>query len=49
MGLAQEVAYSSLLAFFPAVIALIGLLDLINAYGVLRSFLDPVAPKAVRN
>ncbi len=47
MGLAQEVAYSSLLAFFPAVIALIGLLDLINAYGALRSFLDPVAPKAV--
>ena len=47
MGLAQEVAYSSLLAFFPAVIALIGLLDLINAYGALRSFLDPVAPQAV--
>jgi membrane protein len=47
MGLAQQVAYSSLLAFFPAMIALIGLLDLINAYGVLQSFLDPVAPKAV--
>jgi len=47
MGLAQEVAYSSLLAFFPAVIALVGLLDLINAYGALQSFLDPVAPKAV--
>ena len=47
MGLAQEVAYSSLLAFFPAVIALVGLLDLINAYGALRSFLDPVAPQAV--
>jgi membrane protein len=47
MGLAQEVAYSSLLAFFPAVVALIGLLDLINAYPTLQSFLDPVAPKAV--
>src|SRR5438874_1715030 len=47
MGLAQQVAYSSLLAFFPAVIALIGLLDLINAYDPLQSFLDPVAPKAV--
>ncbi len=47
MGLAQEVAYSSLLAFFPAVIALVGLLDLINAYGALQSFLDPVAPEAV--
>jgi membrane protein len=47
MGLAQQIAYSSLLAFFPAVVALIGLLDLANAYGALRSFLDPVAPKAV--
>jgi membrane protein len=47
MGLAQEVAYSSLLAFFPAVIALVGLLDLINAYSTLESFLRPVAPKAV--
>jgi membrane protein len=47
MGLAQEVAYSSLLAFFPAVIALVGLLDLLNAYNTLESFLRPVAPKAV--
>jgi membrane protein len=47
MGLAQQVAYSSLLAFFPAVIALVGLLDLVNAYDSLQSFLDPVAPKAV--
>jgi membrane protein len=47
MGLAQQVAYSSLLAFFPAVVALVGLLDLVNAYTALQSFLDPVAPKAV--
>ena len=47
MGLSQQVAYSALLAFFPAMVALVGLLDLINAYGTLRSFLDPVAPKAV--
>jgi membrane protein len=47
MGLSQQVAYSSLLAFFPAIVALIGLLDLVNAYGALQSFLDPVAPKAV--
>jgi len=46
-GLAKEIAYSSLLAFFPAIVALIGLLDLLDAYGTLRSFLDPVAPKAV--
>jgi membrane protein len=47
MGLAQEVAYSSLLAFFPAIVALLGLLDLVNAYSSLQSFLNPVAPKAV--
>jgi membrane protein len=46
-GLAQEVAYSSLLAFFPAVVALVGLLDLLHAYGALDSFLSPVAPRAV--
>jgi membrane protein len=47
MGLAHQVAYSALLAFFPAVVALVGLLDLVNAYSALQSFLDPVAPKAV--
>ena len=47
MGLAQQVAYSSLLAFFPAAFALVGFLDLINAYDALESFLNPVAPQAV--
>lgn len=47
MGMAQQVAYSSLLAFFPAMIGLVGLLDLLGAYGSLERFLDPVAPKAV--
>jgi membrane protein len=47
MGLAQQVAYSSLLAFFPAMIFLIAFLDLIGAYGALLDFLDPVAPKSV--
>ena len=47
MGLSQQVAYSSLLAFFPAVIFLVGLLDLIGAYDSLQSFLNPVAPKSV--
>ena len=41
MGLAQQVAYSSLLAFFPAVVALVGLLDLINAYDQLRELPRP--------
>jgi membrane protein len=47
MGLAQQVAYSSLLAFFPAMIFLIGLLDLVNAYDDLTEFLGPVAPGEV--
>ena len=47
MGLAQQVAYSSLLAFFPAVVLLVGVLDLIGAYDELQEFLNPVAPQAV--
>ena len=49
MGLAQQVAYSSLLAFFPAMIFLVAFLDLIGAYGSLQDFLDPVAPQSVTN
>jgi len=49
MGLSQQVAYSSLLAFFPAMIFLIAFLDLIGAYGALLAFLDPVAPQSVLN
>jgi membrane protein len=47
MGLSQQVAYSSLLAFFPAMIFLIAFLDLIGAYGALQEFVEPVAPKSV--
>ena len=47
MGLSQQVAYSSLLAFFPAMVFLIAFLDLIGAYDALLEFLDPVAPKSV--
>jgi membrane protein len=47
MGLAQQIAFSSLLAFFPAVIFLVGLLGLIDAYDDLTEFLGPVAPDAV--
>jgi membrane protein len=49
MGLSQQVAYSSLLAFFPAMIFLIAFLDLIGAYSALQHFLDPVAPQSVTN
>jgi membrane protein len=47
MGLAQQIAYSSLLAFFPAVVFLVALLDLVGAYDALRDFLAPIAPGAV--
>jgi membrane protein len=50
MELAQQIAFSSLLAFFPAVILVVGLLGLIpGAYGALIDLLDTVAPKAVLN
>ncbi|MGH3070968.1 MAG: YihY/virulence factor BrkB family protein [Gaiellaceae bacterium] len=44
MGLSAQVAFSSLLAFFPAVVFLVGLLDLVGAYDALRDFLAPIAP-----
>jgi membrane protein len=47
MGLSQQIAYSSLLAFFPAVVFLVAVLGLIGAYDTLQSFLNPVAPKSV--
>ena len=47
MGLAQQIAYSSLLAFFPAMIFLVGLFGLIGIYDDLRDFLGVIAPGAV--
>jgi membrane protein len=47
LGLAQQVAFSSLLAFFPAMILLVGLLGLIGAYDDLKDFLGTIAPGAV--
>jgi membrane protein len=47
MGLAQQVAYSALLAFFPAAVLLVGLLGLIGAYDQLEQLLGAVAPRAV--
>ena len=47
MGLSAQVAFSSLLAFFPAVVFLVGLLDLVGAYDALKDFLAPVAPRDV--
>jgi membrane protein len=47
MGLAQEVAYSSMLAFFPAVAFLLGLLGVLGLFDQLQSFLATVAPHGV--
>ena len=45
MGLAQQVAYSSLLAFFPAVAFLIGFLGLLDAFDDVKDFIGVVAPQ----
>jgi membrane protein len=47
IGLSQQIAFSSLLAFFPAVVVLVGLLGLFGAYDELERFLGTVAPGAV--
>jgi membrane protein len=47
MGLAQQVAYSAMLAFFPAVAFLLGLMGLFHLYDDLKRFLDPIAPSGV--
>ena len=44
MGMSAQVAFSSLLAFFPAMVFLVGLLDLLGAYEALAEFLAPIAP-----
>jgi membrane protein len=49
MGLAQQIAYSSLLAFFPAVIFLVGLFGLLGLYDDLQEFLGAIAPGAVQD
>lgn len=47
MGLSQQVAYSSLLAFFPAVAFVIGALGLFNLFDDVKRLLDPIAPGGV--
>jgi membrane protein len=46
-GLAQEVAYGALLAFFPAVAALLGLLGVLHLYDQVQILLASVAPHGV--
>jgi membrane protein len=47
MGLAQLIAYSSLLAFFPAVAFLVGALGLFDLFDDVKTLLDPIAPNGV--
>jgi len=47
MGLAQQIAYSSLLAFFPAVAFLVGALGLFDLFDDVKQLLDPIAPNGV--
>jgi membrane protein len=47
MGLSQQIAYSSLLAFFPAMAFLIGALGLFHLFDDVKSLLDPIAPNGV--
>jgi membrane protein len=47
MGLAQQVAYSSLLAFFPAVAFLLGFLGMVHLYDDVENLLGTVAPHGV--
>jgi membrane protein len=46
-GLAREVAYSAMLAFFPATAFLLGLLGVLNLYDNVQSLLATVAPRGV--
>jgi membrane protein len=47
MGLAQEVAYSSLLALFPALAGVIGFLGVFHLFDNVINVLDGVAPRGV--
>jgi len=47
MGLSQQIAYSSLLAFFPAMAFLVGALGLFHLFDDVKALLDPIAPNGV--
>ena len=49
MGLSQQIAYSSLLAFFPATAFVVGALGIFGLYDNVKSLLDPIAPAGVMN
>ena len=47
MDLAKQIAFSSTLAFFPAIAFLLGVLGLFNLFDDVKKFLDPIAPAGV--
>ena len=47
MGLSQQIAYSSLLAFFPAMAFIVGALGLFHLFDDVKKLLDPIAPNGV--
>jgi membrane protein len=47
MGLAQQIAYSWMLAFFPAIAFFLGLLGVLHLYNDLQTFLAPISPHGV--
>jgi membrane protein len=47
MGLSQQIAYSSLLAFFPAMAFVVGALGLFDLFDDVKRLLDPIAPSGV--
>jgi membrane protein len=47
MGLAQQIAYSWMLAFFPAIAFFLGLLGVLHLYNDLQTFLAPISPRGV--
>jgi membrane protein len=47
MGLSQQIAYSSLLAFFPAAAFVVGALGLFHLFDDVERLLDPIAPSGV--
>ena len=47
MGLSQQIAYSSLLAFFPAMAFVVGALGLFHLFDDVKRLLDPIAPNGV--
>jgi membrane protein len=47
MALSQQIAYSSLLAFFPAMAFLVGALGLFDLFDDVERLIDPIAPDGV--